>query len=112
VLVFDDSVHQEMIGKRVENFSHFRRLFWMSAFNSHEAMIRNICKKNELFWTSRMSPFCMDEQITGRRVRYELHHINPIHNGGCPYDLSNILACTPMFHAELLDPLFHYKSGH
>ena len=48
------------------------------------------------------APLVLDSsQEIGKRIRYELHHLEPIFEGGNVYDLSNIIVATPLFHVNV-----------
>ncbi|MFC9995561.1 hypothetical protein [Nocardia sp. NPDC127526] len=64
---------------------------------------------NRVLMAQGKAPFVADSQSVGGATRYNLHHINPIHNGGGVYDLDNLAVVTPRFYAEILDPEFDYN---
>ena len=54
------------------------------------------------------SPLVPESQRVGRRRTYELHHVRPIARGGALYDLSNLMIVTPLYHASVLNPRYHF----
>ncbi|WP_342745533.1 hypothetical protein [Cystobacter ferrugineus] len=56
------------------------------------------------------APYVVEGQKLGDRAVYELHHMEPIHQGGSVYDLSNLMIMTPRFHKDVLDRTYHYSS--
>ena len=53
--------------------------------------------------------FATETQQYGKIMRYILHHMNPIYNGGSVYDLDNNKIVTPRFHQEILPKPFHFN---
>ncbi len=53
------------------------------------------------------APKVLPEQQLGGRISYELHHVEPISQGGSVYDVSNIMVTTPKFHNEVLLRSYH-----
>ena len=54
------------------------------------------------------APKAPESQWIGKRAKYELHHMEPINQGGSVYDVSNIMITTPRFHKEVLLREYHY----
>lgn len=40
------------------------------------------------------------DQHVGKVSSYQLHHVNPIKNGGGVYDMNNIIITTPAYHCQ------------
>jgi hypothetical protein len=97
-----------LVGKEFQNFNEFRKAFWMTVADTKYGAQFSARQLGTM--RAGQSPFVQASQYWGQRQRYELHHLTPIQHGGSVYDLSNILICTPRFHKEVLDAIYHFKS--
>ncbi|MFI1919362.1 putative T7SS-secreted protein [Nocardia sp. NPDC020380] len=95
-------------GRTFDDFNQFREAFWREVSN-HPELANQFSPGNQVLMANGRAPFVVDSQSVGGATRYNLHHVNPIHNGGGVYDLDNLAVVTPRFHAEVLDPDFHYN---
>lgn len=48
------------------------------------------------------------ERVPEDLASYQLHHHRPIHREGGVYEISNLIVVTPLMHANLLTPEYHY----
>ena len=99
-------IGDRLANRQFNSFDDFRKAFWIEVGNSRYAAdfsADNISKMRE-----GKSPFTVSGQNHDGRKRYELHHIQPINQGGSVYDMSNLMIVTPRFHAEVLDRKYHY----
>ncbi|WP_177330935.1 HNH endonuclease signature motif containing protein [Pseudomonas sp. RIT-PI-r] len=53
-----------------------------------------------------LSPSADIAEHIGKRRKFEIHHINPINEGGSVYDISNLTLLTPKQHIDA-----HSKKG-
>jgi len=59
---------------------------------------------NSILMAAGQAPFAVRSQQTGSgwaQMKYNLHHIQAVSEGGRVYDLSNILIVTPRYHDML-----------
>ncbi|WP_425102672.1 HNH endonuclease signature motif containing protein [Burkholderia ambifaria] len=67
-----------------------------------------ISKSNVSRMKNGMAPKASITQGMGKNTSYVLHHIEPIQHDGGVYDMDNLRIVTPRYHAEVLDPSYHY----
>lgn len=58
-------------------------------------------KKDQSKIQSKASSFTPTIYRVGKNNRYEIHHINPISQGGAVYDLDNMSITTPKHHIDI-----------
>lgn len=95
-------------GRKFNNFDGLRENFWLEVSRSKYA--EQFDSSSRTLMQSGRAPFVDSAQKLGSRGRYELHHIEPINQGGSVYDLSNLMIVTPRFHKEILNREYHYGS--
>jgi hypothetical protein len=62
-------------------------------------------EKNLLMMKLGQAPYVrIDQHLSGRR-KYEIHHLDPIKEGGGVYNLDNLVISTPHYHMKY----FHSK---
>jgi hypothetical protein len=97
-----------MAGKEYSSFKSFKRAFWKNMSRTKYA--EEFGPRQLARMRNRKSPIVDESQYWGEfRKHYELHHMTPINRGGSVYDLCNLLICTPRFHKEVLDKVYHFK---
>lgn len=94
-------------GQRFDTFRDFREAFWR-AVHDVPHLREQFSPGNQTLMSNGQTPFAARAQRIGGAGRYNLHHIDPIHNGGGVYDLDNLVVVTPLYHKYILDPDFHY----
>lgn len=90
------------------NWDHFRQTFWKEVANDPVLSKSFTVDDLSAMKLKGIAPISAIEQQMGQIKSYQIHHINPIHNGGKVYDVDNLLIVTPRYHKEILDPKFHY----
>jgi hypothetical protein len=99
-------IGEKLAGKSFSNFKEFKDAFWKATAESRYAGEFSVDNLNRM--RKGNSPLVQESQSLGKRIRYELHHMEPIHQGGNVYDVSNIMVTTPRFHKEVLLREYHY----
>lgn len=99
-------VGEILSGRDFKNFDEFRNAFWIAV--SETKYLDNFSPQNRTKIRAGNAPTPIAEQWSDGRKTYELHHIEPINQGGSVYDLSNLMIVTPRFHKEVLDRSYHY----
>jgi hypothetical protein len=109
------SIADRMSGREYRNFKEFRQDLWREVAASPYAEEFSYNSANLGLMRDGKSPLARVEQHhIGPRAttrKYELHHLEPIQNGGAVYDMNNIVVVSPKFHKEILDPTVHYGNG-
>lgn len=95
-------------GRIFDTFDDFRNAFWKEIAGSPHAMHFKADPSNIYRMRGGYAPLVHPSQSVGKLRSYVLHHQVPIHVGGAVYDIDNILIVTPRFHAEILDPVYHF----
>lgn len=101
-------IGDKLTGKNYNNFDKMREDFWKSVGDSKYA--KDFSRANRSRMKNGYAPKVAKEQTTSGPAGevYQLHHMEPINQGGSVYDLSNIMIVTPKFHQEVLDRTYHY----
>jgi hypothetical protein len=88
------------MGNILKHLIRFRKSVWKAMSDSSYA--KEFSRADQIFMKTGLSPVDPVSEQIGKRVKYELHHIKPIKNGGEVYDVSNILITTPRHHVKVL----------
>ena len=100
-------IADKLRGREFKSFKHFRETLWKEVANDSVLSKGFDPKDIKLMQSIGKAPPAPMSQWGKSAKSYEIHHINPIHNGGSVYDVDNLLIVTPRYHQEILDPKFH-----
>lgn len=82
------------------NFHGFRRAFWKAV--AADAELSSQFKTIDLILMQKgKAPFASPNDRNGGRVKFEIHHIFEVAQGGGVYDMDNLLVMTPKRHILL-----------
>lgn len=98
-------VARSMRGMAFRNFGQFRTAFWKALANSSD-FTSNFDDRSLALMKSGYAPWALKHERAGGRVKYEIHHVKRIADGGEVYDVDNMVIIAPRYHVEL-----HRKSG-
>ncbi|WP_343529368.1 colicin-like bacteriocin tRNase domain-containing protein [Yokenella regensburgei] len=87
-------------GREFGSFDAFRRAVW-GEVGKEPSLSGQFSGNNRKALDKGYSPFPPEAEQVGGRIRYELHHITPIKDGGDVYDVDNIGVLTPKRHIDL-----------
>lgn len=87
-------------GREFSSFKAFRRAFW-KAMGDDELLSGQFTKLRQMDMKHRLAPAALPQDQVGRRIKYEIHHINPIGAGGEVYDMDNLRVMTPKLHISI-----------
>lgn len=87
-------------GGEFSSFKAFRRAFW-KAMGDDELLSGQFTKLRQMDMKHRLAPAALPQDQVGRRIKYEIHHINPIGAGGEVYDMDNLRVMTPKLHISI-----------
>lgn len=95
-----EQVANKLRGKKFNNFDEFRKAIWKEISKFPE-LIKNLKPNNKTNVSKGKSPFARKKDQVGGRERFELHHDNPISEGGEVYDMDNLRITTPKRHIDI-----------
>ncbi len=99
------NVADKLQGRAFSNFNAFRRAFWKAVANE-QLLMDQFTQLNKIDMRDGLSPSAIPSEQVGGRKKYEIHHIEPISEGGSVYDINNLRVLTPKQHIEI-----HSKKG-
>ncbi|MGW0828430.1 golvesin C-terminal-like domain-containing protein [Streptomyces sp. NPDC002845] len=100
-------VARALQGREFKNWDDFRKAFWTEVSKVPE-LAKQFGDRDYYRMQHGAAPKVDPTQAVGKNNSYVLHHRTPIHDGGGVYDLDNLVIATPRYHAEALDPGYHY----
>ncbi|WP_236178477.1 MULTISPECIES: S-type pyocin domain-containing protein [Pseudomonas] len=92
-------------GREFSSFRAFRRAFW-KAVASDERLSGEFKRLNRIDMRDGLSPSTDPAEHAGKRKKMEIHHANPVSEGGAVYDVDNLRLMTPKQHIRA-----HSKNG-
>ncbi|WP_195918320.1 S-type pyocin domain-containing protein [Erwinia sorbitola] len=87
-------------GRTFENFDQFREAFWIEVSKDPE-LSRQFKGSNIINMKKGKAPATYREGRVGKRIKFEIHHIKPIGQGGEVYDVDNMGVATPRRHIDI-----------
>ncbi|MBC0852771.1 S-type pyocin domain-containing protein [Pantoea stewartii] len=87
-------------GRSFTNFDRFREAFWLEVARD-PALSRQFKSGNSGNIKVGKAPASRESEQVGRKVKYEIHHIEPINEGGAVYDVDNMGVVTPKRHIDI-----------
>ena len=106
--LFPKRIADKLKGRQFKNFKEVRTEFWKTVADDPE-LFNQFGRSSKSEMLKGNSPFALKTQQVGGRIKYELHHKIPIHDGGGVYDIDNLIIVSPRYHKEILDPAYHFK---
>lgn len=94
------SVADTLRGRKFSSFDSFRRAFWVVVSRDLKQSEQFAPKDIERMRAGR-APRTLYEDSVGMRLAYDLHHVEPISEGGEVYDVDNLRVNTPKNHIEV-----------
>lgn len=93
-------IADELRGKSFNSFDSFRAAFWKAVANDAE-LAGQFNTHNLADMRRGLAPSALRRTHAGKRISFELHHVEQIKDGGAVYDLDNLRAVTPQHHIDL-----------
>lgn len=90
-------IADKLRGREFSSFKAFRRAFW-KAVAADSDLENKFTQINKLDIRKGISPVADKSERVGGRVKLEIHHVNPISEGGSVYDIDNLKILTPKQH--------------
>lgn len=93
-------IADQLRGREFANFHGFRRAFWRAV--AADAELSKQFKTIDLILMQKgKAPFASPTDRNGGRVKFEIHHVFEVAQGGSVYDMDNLLVMTPKQHILL-----------
>lgn len=98
--VISNRIADKLRGQDFSSFRSFREEFWRVAIDDPE-LAHQFTANNFHEMKNGRAPFTRKNDRLGGKVKFELHHVNLVSEGGGVYDIDNIRVITPKRHSEL-----------
>lgn len=93
-------VASKLRGKKFSSWAAFRRRLWQTIGRS--PLFEKEFTPAELQIMRRgLAPFAELDEVVGKKIKYEIHHVVRIADGGDVYDVDNLRIISPTFHQAL-----------
>ena len=87
-------------GREFKSFDTFRAVFWKAVSNDPE-LFSQLSEDDQARVLTGNAPTVRFRDSVGKRVTYEIHHVELIKDGGAVYDADNLRVNTPRNHIDL-----------
>ena len=101
-IAIPQEVAQQLVGKQFSSFDELKGEIYKAIANSSYASEFN--KKNQSTMDSGQAPYAPMSLQTGdnyNQIKYNIHHVNPVEDGGDVYNLDNLAIVAPKTHDEI-----------
>lgn len=95
-----NQIADKLRGRNFSSFRAFREALW-KAVASDPDLAKQFSAHNIKAMINGKAPSAREDDHLGDKIKFELHHIKLISEGGAVYDIDNIKVVTPKRHAEL-----------
>lgn len=95
-----EQVANKLRGKKFNSFDEFRKKFWEEVSKTPE-LAKQFIKGNRDRMQAGKSPKTPKDGKAGKRTSFDIHHEDPIDNGGGVYDMDNLRIVTPKRHIDI-----------
>ncbi|WP_414156407.1 S-type pyocin domain-containing protein [Pseudomonas sp. BNK-30] len=93
-------IASELRGKKFSSFGEFRRRLWQLIGRS--PLFENQFGLGDLLIMRRgLAPLADPDERIGAKIKYEIHHVKRIVDGGGVYDVDNLRIVSPKSHVEI-----------
>ncbi|WP_085710841.1 MULTISPECIES: S-type pyocin domain-containing protein [unclassified Pseudomonas] len=93
-------IANQLRGQEFSSFDAFRKAFWMAVANDPE-LSKQFSSRNLAGMAKGLAPAAPKIEHAGKRIAFELHHVELIKDGGAVYDSENLRAVTPRRHIDI-----------
>jgi len=100
-IAIPQEVAQQLVGTQVSSFDELRSEIYQGISNSQYAEEFN--SSNQTLMTKGQAPYAPESLQTGENYnqeKYNIHHVNPVEDGGDVYNLDNLAIVAPQTHDE------------
>ena len=102
ILLIPPEIANKFIGREFNTFDKFKAELYKEIGNSKYAKQFNVSNQRAL--NNGNAPFAPKDYKTGsnqNQIRYNIHHIHPVEDGGDVYNLDNLIILSPKTHKEV-----------
>jgi hypothetical protein len=93
-------IAKQLQGQEFSSFDTFRKAFWIAVANDAE-LSKQFSTRNLSGMAKGLAPAAPKIEHAGKRIAFELHHVELIKDGGAVYDSDNLRAVTPRRHIDI-----------
>ena len=93
-------IADQLCGKSFSSFGAFRKALWKAVANDSE-LSQQFSSRNLSGMGKGLAPAAPKSEHAGKRIAFELHHVELIKDGGAVYDADNLRAVTPRRHIDI-----------
>jgi len=93
-------IANQLLGQKFSSFDAFRKAFWIAVANDSE-LSKQFSPRNLSGMAKGLAPATPKSEHAGKRIAFELHHVELIKDGGAAYDADNLRAVTPRRHIDI-----------
>ncbi|MDH0731532.1 S-type pyocin domain-containing protein [Pseudomonas sichuanensis] len=93
-------IASEMRGQQFGSFDRFRGEFWKRIASSPD-FASQFDRVDIIAMKQGLAPLALPDEPVGGKVKYEIHHVERIVDGGEVYDLDNMVIISPKFHMQM-----------
>lgn len=93
-------IADKLRGRTFSNFDGFRQAFWLEVSKDPE-LSQQFKRGNLGNIRAGKAPAPREAEQVGGKIKYDIHHIRPISEGGEVYDVDNMGVVTPKRHIEI-----------
>lgn len=93
-------IANQLRGQEFSSFDAFRKAFWIAVANDPE-LSNQFSSRNLAGMAKGLAPAAPKIEHAGKRIAFELHHVELIKDGGAVYDSENLRAVTPRRHIDI-----------
>ncbi|QDV97112.1 pyocin [Pseudomonas sp. ATCC 43928] len=93
-------IADQLRGQKFKSFDTFRGAFWRAVSNDPE-LFSQLSEDDQARVLTGNAPTVRFRDSVGKRVTYEIHHVELIKDGGAVYDVDNLRVNTPRNHIDL-----------
>ena len=86
-------------GRIFNDFDDFRKAFWLEV-SRDAGLLGQFCSDNQRKIAEGKAPIAIETEHVGERMRFEIHHVVYIKNGGDVYNVDNLAVMTPKLHVQ------------
>ncbi|AIL61983.1 S-type pyocin domain-containing protein [Pseudomonas alkylphenolica] len=93
-------IADQLRGLEFSSFDAFRKAFWQ-AIAADPELSRQFKSRNLSDMAKGFAPAAPKSEHVGKRISFELHHVELIKDGGAVYDVDNLRAVTSKHHIDI-----------
>ncbi|WP_338155270.1 HNH endonuclease signature motif containing protein [Tatumella saanichensis] len=93
-------IADKLRGRTFANFDQFRRAFWLEVSKEPD-LSRQFKRGNSGNINVGKAPAPSESEQVGGKIKYDIHHIKPIIEGGEVYNVDNMGIVTPKRHIDI-----------